>query len=82
MVSGKLRAIIALFLRKTRRIFRPCILFPTAAVIAEFKDELKGFSPSKGTIHLPIEKALPAALIKNDDEGERQAGPKQSEKKQ
>src|SRR5215469_16462285 len=27
-----------------------CSLFPTAAVIAQFKDELEGFSTSKGTI--------------------------------
>ena len=41
-----------------------CSLFPTAAVIEAFADELKGFSTSKGTIHFPIDKALPAALIK------------------
>ena len=41
-----------------------CSLFPTAAVIAEFKNELKGFSTSKGTIHFPLDKPLPAALIK------------------
>ena len=27
-----------------------CSLFPTASVIQEFKDELRGFSTSKGTI--------------------------------
>lgn len=41
-----------------------CSLFPTAAVIEKFKDELKGFSTSKGTIHFPLDKALPTALIK------------------
>ena len=41
-----------------------CSLFPTAAVIEEFKNELKGFSTSKGTIHFPLEKPLPIALIK------------------
>jgi uncharacterized protein YdhG (YjbR/CyaY superfamily) len=41
-----------------------CSLFPTAAVIEEFKDELKGFSISKGTIQFPTDKPLPAALIK------------------
>jgi len=41
-----------------------CSLFPTASVIAEFKDELKGFSTSKGTIHFPVDKPLPTALIK------------------
>jgi uncharacterized protein YdhG (YjbR/CyaY superfamily) len=41
-----------------------CSLFPTAAVIEAFKDELKGFSKSKGTIHFPLDKPLPTALIK------------------
>ena len=41
-----------------------CSLFPTASVIAEFKDELKGFSTSKGTIHFPVDKPLPTALIR------------------
>jgi uncharacterized protein YdhG (YjbR/CyaY superfamily) len=41
-----------------------CSLFPTAAVIDAFKDELKGFSTSKGTIHFPTDKPMPIALIK------------------
>jgi uncharacterized protein YdhG (YjbR/CyaY superfamily) len=41
-----------------------CSLFPTAAVIEAFKNELKGFSTSKGTIHFTTEKPLPDALIK------------------
>ena len=41
-----------------------CSLFPTAAVIGMFKDELSGFSSSKGTIHFPLDKPLPTALIK------------------
>jgi uncharacterized protein YdhG (YjbR/CyaY superfamily) len=41
-----------------------CSLFPTAAVIEAFKNELKGFSTSKGTIHFPNDKPLPIALIK------------------
>ncbi len=41
-----------------------CSLFPTAAVIEAFKDELKGFSTSKGTVHFPTDKPLPIALIK------------------
>jgi uncharacterized protein YdhG (YjbR/CyaY superfamily) len=41
-----------------------CSLFPTAAVIETFKNELKGFSTSKGTIHFPIDKPLPIALVK------------------
>jgi uncharacterized protein YdhG (YjbR/CyaY superfamily) len=41
-----------------------CSLFPTAAVIEKFKNELEGFSTSKGTIHFPMDKPLPIALIK------------------
>jgi uncharacterized protein YdhG (YjbR/CyaY superfamily) len=41
-----------------------CSLFPTASVIAAFKHELKGYSTSKGTIHFPVDKPLPAALVK------------------
>jgi len=41
-----------------------CSLFPTASVIDAFKKELKGFSTSKGTIHFPMDKPLPIALIK------------------
>ena|SRR5690242_21862964 len=41
-----------------------CSLFPTASVIEEFKDELRSFSTSKGTIHFPTDKPLPIALIK------------------
>lgn len=39
-------------------------LFPTAAVIEKFKNELKGYSTSKGTIHFPTDKPLPIPLIK------------------
>ena len=41
-----------------------CSLFPTASIIEAFKNELKGFSTSKGTIHIPTDKPVPAALIK------------------
>lgn len=41
-----------------------CSLFPTNAVIVAFKDELKGFSTSKGTIKFPLDKPMPVALIK------------------
>jgi uncharacterized protein YdhG (YjbR/CyaY superfamily) len=41
-----------------------CSLFPTASVIEAFKDELKGFATSKGTIQFPIDKPLPIALVK------------------
>jgi len=41
-----------------------CSLFPTASVIEAFKDELKGFSTSKGTVHFPLDKPMPVELIK------------------
>jgi len=41
-----------------------CSFFPTAAVIEEFKNELKGFTLSKGTIQFPTDKPLPMALVK------------------
>lgn len=41
-----------------------CSLFPTAAVLHAFKDELQGYTTSKGTIQFPLNKPLPVALIK------------------
>ena len=41
-----------------------CSLFPTAAVIEAFQKELKSFETSKGTIHFPLDRPLPVALIK------------------
>ncbi len=41
-----------------------CSLFPTASVIEAFKHELKRYSTSKGTIQFPVNKTLPAALVK------------------
>jgi uncharacterized protein YdhG (YjbR/CyaY superfamily) len=41
-----------------------CSLFPTASVIAKFKAELKGYRVSKGTVQFPVDKPLPAALLK------------------
>jgi uncharacterized protein YdhG (YjbR/CyaY superfamily) len=41
-----------------------CSLFPTASVIEAFKHELKGYTTSKGTIHFPTDKPMPAALVK------------------
>lgn len=41
-----------------------CSLFPTASVIEAFKDELKAFTTSKGTIQFPIDRPLPITLIK------------------
>jgi uncharacterized protein YdhG (YjbR/CyaY superfamily) len=41
-----------------------CSLFPTAAVIEKFRDELRPFRKSKGTIQFPIDSPLPATLVK------------------
>jgi uncharacterized protein YdhG (YjbR/CyaY superfamily) len=41
-----------------------CSLFPTASVIEAFKNELKPYTLSKGTIQFPIDKPLPDALVK------------------
>ena len=41
-----------------------CSLFPTASIIETFKNELKGYSTSKGTIHFPVDQPLPTALVK------------------
>ena len=42
-----------------------CSFFPgNSKLIAEFKDELKDFPSSKGTIRFPLDKPLPAALVK------------------
>ena len=41
-----------------------CSVFPTAAIIEEFKSALKGYTISKGTIQFPADKPLPAALVK------------------
>jgi uncharacterized protein YdhG (YjbR/CyaY superfamily) len=41
-----------------------CSVFPTAAVIGQFKKELKSYSLSKGTIQFPTNKPLPTALIR------------------
>jgi len=41
-----------------------CSIFPTAAVIEQFKKELKGFATSKGTIKFPTNKPLPVSLVK------------------
>lgn len=41
-----------------------CSLFPTASVIEAFKNELKSFTTSKGTIQFPVDKPVPIALVK------------------
>ncbi len=42
-----------------------CSLFPTGSgVIKKFEKELKNFPTSKGTIRFPVDKPLPAMLLK------------------
>lgn len=41
-----------------------CSFFPTAAVIADFKSQLKPYVVAKGTIQFPLNKPFPAALAK------------------
>jgi uncharacterized protein YdhG (YjbR/CyaY superfamily) len=42
-----------------------CSLFPmNSSLIKTFKKELEGFETSKGTIRFPVDKPLPAALLK------------------
>lgn len=41
-----------------------CSLFPTASVVGMFKEELKSYATSKGTIRFPIDKPPPIGLIK------------------
>lgn len=40
-----------------------CSLFPTGAMIEQFKSELLGYTLSKGTIQFPLNKPLPASLV-------------------
>ena len=58
-----------------------CSLFPGASVIKAFKNELKDFATSKGTIQFPVDKPLPARLLKKlvkariaENEGKRRRG--------
>ena len=41
-----------------------CSLFPGSGIMEAFKDELKRYSISKGTIQFPLDKPLPATLVK------------------
>ena len=42
-----------------------CSLFPTSmAVFTTFKNELKPFHTSKGTLHFPLDKPFPTALLR------------------
>lgn len=41
-----------------------CSLFPGSPAIENFKNELKDYPTSKGTIRFPSDKPLPASLVK------------------
>jgi uncharacterized protein YdhG (YjbR/CyaY superfamily) len=41
-----------------------CSLFPTASIVETFKNDLKGYFTSKGTIQFPVDRPLPTALVK------------------
>jgi uncharacterized protein YdhG (YjbR/CyaY superfamily) len=41
-----------------------CSVFPGSAIIEQFKDELTGYSVSKGTVQFPLDRPMPLALIK------------------
>jgi uncharacterized protein YdhG (YjbR/CyaY superfamily) len=41
-----------------------CSLFPTAAIIEQFKDEFTGYTTAKGTVQFPLDKPMPTELIK------------------
>lgn len=42
-----------------------CSFFPLgSSVLDEFKEDLKSFRVSKGTLHFPLDKPMPPALVK------------------
>jgi uncharacterized protein YdhG (YjbR/CyaY superfamily) len=41
-----------------------CSIFPTGRIIEQFKDDLKAFTISKGTVQFPSDKPFPASLLK------------------
>ena len=45
-------------------LFKSHIGFFPGAILDGFKDDLAGYKTSKGTVQLPLDKPLPAALIK------------------
>jgi uncharacterized protein YdhG (YjbR/CyaY superfamily) len=60
MPAFKYKGVVAYFAAFSNH----CSLFPTASIVEAFKTELKGLSISKGTIHFPLDRPLPAALVK------------------
>jgi uncharacterized protein YdhG (YjbR/CyaY superfamily) len=66
-----------------------CSFFPmNASLIEAFRDELKNFPTSKGTIRFPVDKPLPAVLIKKmvkvrvaENEQEKKRREKQTKEK-
>ena len=41
-----------------------CSVFPGSAVIEQFKDELTGYTISKGTVQFPLDRPMPLELIR------------------
>jgi uncharacterized protein YdhG (YjbR/CyaY superfamily) len=41
-----------------------CSFFPTAAIIEQFKEELADYTISKGTVQFPVDRPMPATLVK------------------
>jgi uncharacterized protein YdhG (YjbR/CyaY superfamily) len=42
-----------------------CSFFPmSASMLDDFAEDIKGYRTSKGTLHFPMDKPLPAALVK------------------
>jgi len=41
-----------------------CSLFPTASIVEAFKNDLRDYPTSKGTIQFPLDKPLPNSLIR------------------
>lgn len=60
MPAYKLNGILVYFGGFTKHVS----LFPGSGAIEVFKDELTEYKTSKGTIHLPLDKPIPVALIK------------------
>ena len=60
MPAYRLQGMLVWFAARTNHIG----LYPRGSGIEEFKEELKGYKVSKGTIQFPLDKPLPLELIK------------------